>query len=459
MTSQYGDGLFSRTVRFVGLVLIAGLFLASGCSDSVDPPDPPDPLDDEAQLTARLRADHDLQATPASIPYPDNNQPNVERIALGRLLFFDPILSGDLDVACATCHHPAFAWGDGRAVSIGVGGIGIGPDRVRGIGDLPTEFTTPRNSPTVLDAAFNRPFDGDADWEGRMFWDGRTSTLEDQARAPIRSRDEMRHDVYEAAEALTVILGRLQGIDEYVQRFNTTFPLVAAEVLDQFGPGQEELVINGDTYARAIAAYERELCSADSPFDRFANGDDAALSYSQKRGLDLFFKRGCAECHSGPMFSDYEFHALGVLQDGAGKPPIHEDGDGTDFGRNLETNVIADRYAFRTPTLRNVALMGPYFHTGGLGTGGDYETLRSIVEFHMRGGNDEGLTAEELDPLVRKVELIESEVVDLIAFMESLTATRLLSDRVDPTVPATVPSGLEPPPVLPPVFSNNFGGS
>jgi cytochrome c peroxidase len=451
-----------RTFREPGLVsrvlllsLGAALILGAGCSSDDPEPGPVIPPDPETELTNFIRANYPLEATPTEIPYPDNNPPIAERIALGRLLFFDPILSGDRDVACATCHHPAFAWGDARDVSIGVGGEGIGPDRVQTlVQEAPTEFTTPRNSPTVLDTGFNGAYPGDPVTDGIMFWDGRTTSLETQARNPVRSRDEMRHDAYDAPVALTRVLRRLRAIDEYVTLFVEAFPELAATM----PAGQDSLIVNGDTYQRAIGAYERELCTTGSPFDQFVGGDDAALTYSQKRGYDLFIRKGCIDCHDGPMFSDYEFHALGVKQAGAGKPPIHEDGDGTDLGRFLETGALEDRYAFRTQTLRNVALTAPYFHTGGLGTGGDYQTLRAVVEFHQRGGNDEGLLATELSPLVRPLELTEQDILDLVAFMESLTATRLLSDLVDPTVPATVPSGLEPPPVLPPSLSNNFGG-
>jgi len=152
---------FGKRAQLIAGFLLIGIVFGAGCSNSVDPEAP--------SFADLLRINHTLEAMPISIPYPDQNPAIDERIALGRLLFFDPILSGDLDVACATCHHPAFAWGDGRDVSVGVGGIGIGPDRVRGLIGEPTQFLTPRNSPTILDVAFNRPFDGDEDWEGVMF--------------------------------------------------------------------------------------------------------------------------------------------------------------------------------------------------------------------------------------------------------------------------------------------------
>jgi cytochrome c peroxidase len=171
-----GSSIFSmrmdRVLSVSAVLLATLLILGTGCSSD----NPTKPLGPEEELTAFIRANYQLQATPDKIPYPDNNQPNDQRIALGRLVFFDPILSGDGDVACATCHHPAFAWGDGIPVSIGMGGVGIGPDRVQTLPGEPTEFTTPRNSPTELDAAFFKPFEGDEPWRGRMFWDGRASS-------------------------------------------------------------------------------------------------------------------------------------------------------------------------------------------------------------------------------------------------------------------------------------------
>ncbi|MCB1184267.1 hypothetical protein KDM41_12600 [bacterium] len=434
---------------------MAALLACAGCGDG-DPGTPPD-LDPEAQLTRAIRDELPLTALPEVPVYPPNNGPDEDRIALGRLLFFDPVLSGNGDVACATCHHPALAWADGRPVSIGVGGVGLGPDRVQTLPGAPTEFTTPRNSPTMLDVGHYPPFPGEDPWLGIMFWDGRITGLEEQARHPVRSRDEMGHDEYTAPEALTRVLERLQDIPEYVSLFSAAFPAELETVRQIFGAGNDQFVINGDTYGRAIAAYERELTTTGAPYDAFVRGDDGALSFAQKRGLMLFHEKGCAECHSGPMFSDFRFHALGTKQGGSGKPPIHEGGgDGTDLGRFRESGLLADKYAFRTGTLRNVALTPPYFHTGGEESGGDYQTLRQVIEFHQRGGNDEGLTAMELDPLIRPVELAEQDILDLIAFLESLTATRLASDRVDPTVPDSVPSGLTPPEKLPPVLTNDY---
>lgn len=414
------------------LCFISFALLMAGCSSD----DGPSGMSsEEAALTAQIRARYgpDLVPLPSEPPYPADNSPAnagyVARVELGKMLFYDPVLSGDDDVSCGHCHHPAFAWGDGRSLSIGVGGVGLGPDRVRTVppneadGLEEFEFITPRNTPTILDIAYFVPFDGGADWAGIMFWDGRTFSLEKQARAPIRSRDEMRHDAYGGPQAVQAVCDALKGIPEYVDDFKAAFPDVLQSLVDQQLP--EEGVIDADTYARAMAAYEREHYTADSPFDRFARGDDTALSMAQKRGLVLFFESGCDGCHSGStpnakaLFSDFQFHALGVAQGGPGKPPMHENGDGTDLGRYRETANPADMYAFRTPPLRNVALTAPYFHTGGEGTAGDYQTLRQVIEFFNRGGNDLGISEEELHDSMVPLGLTDQDIDDLVAFLES----------------------------------------
>ena len=446
------------TYRNLLLLLVATLGLSLvGCSSDDDPVGGMDGA--EAELTALIRADYAdlLQPLPAEPPYPADNNPSTPgyaaRVELGKLLFYDPLLSGDDDVSCGHCHHPAFAWSDGRALSIGVSGSGLGPDRVRTAADAEEwEFMTPRNSPTILDIAYFAPFAGGEDWQGVMFWDGRTFSLEKQARAPLRSRDEMRHDAYGGPQAVQFVCDELKAIPEYVDRFKASFPAELQALKDQ--GMAEDLVVDADTYARAVSAYEREHFTVDSPFDRFARGDDTALTMAQKRGLVVFADAGCGGCHGGPLFSDFRFHALGVAQGGPGKPPIHEHGDGTDLGRYRETANPADKYAFRTPTLRNVSLTPPYFHTGGQGTAGDYQTLRQVVEFFDRGGNDLGLAPEELHESMVPLGLTEEQKDDLVAFMESLSGTRIGSGLFQVGVPESVPSGLEPPENLTPVITN-----
>jgi cytochrome c peroxidase len=450
-----------REKLYLLILFLAVGALFSGCSSDDDPVGGGGEA--EAELTALIRAEYggELIPLPDSPPSPPDNDPAnagfSERLDLGKQLFYDPILSGNDDVSCAHCHHPGFAWGDGRALSIGVGGVGLGMDRTRTLppGE-PTleewEFMTPRNSPTVLDTGYFLPDPDGEPWEGRMFWDGRTFSLEKQARAPLRSRDEMKHDAYGGPDAVTEVCTALKAIPEYLESFKAAFPEDLQFWLD--AGFTEDAVINGGTYARAVGAYERELFTADSPFDRFARGEDAALTFSQKRGLVAFFEAGCDACHNGAMFSDFEFYALGVAQGGPGRPPVHEHGDGNDYGRFENSGDDADRYAFRTPTLRNVSITAPYFHTGGEGAGSDYQTLRQVVEFSNRGGNDLGLLPEYLDGPAVPLGLTDQEIDDIVAFLESLTGTRIGSNRINVEVPLSVPSGLDPPAVLEPVLTN-----
>lgn len=409
--------------------------------------------DADAVYSQQLRESYDLASLvlPDAPLYPPDNPPVAERIALGRLLFFDPILSGDMDVSCGHCHHPGFGWSDGRELAAGVTGEGIGPDRI--IGD-PTVGETPRNTPSCLDTGFNAPPEGMDPWMGKMFWEGRVLGLESQARRPIRSRDEMLHDAYTAYSAMDTVVTRLRTVDEYIDLFEEAFPTEAALL----APTLREEIIDANTYARAVAAYERELFAAAASFDAFAKGDDAALTRREKEGLELFFESGCADCHNGYMFSDYMFYAVGVKQGGPGRPPIHERGDGTDRGRFLVEALPEYEYAFRTPTLRELIYTAPYFHTGGKEWEGDpangipagYDTIEKAVEFFNRGCNDQGIAQELLPEQTAPLNLSADEVGKIADFLRTLSGRRLGSQLVDPTVPAAVPSGLTPPQALEP---------
>jgi cytochrome c peroxidase len=271
------------------LILCCHAGLAMGEEVSSDDPSAPRPL---APL-------------PVKPPEPDDNKSTPEKVTLGEQLFFDPRLSGDGSMSCATCHDPEKGWGDGLARAEGHGGKRLD-----------------RNTPTTLNVGFHDSF----------FWDGRVASLEEQALEPIRSPDEMNQDLDE-------LVGKLQQIPEYARQFQ-----------DVFGTEVTTEAIGG-----ALAAFQRTLVSTDSPFDRYLAGDKRALSPEARRGLELFQgEAGCIRCHDGPLLSDGRFHRLGVSF--------------TDEGRAAVTGNPEDRARFRTPSLRDVAETGPYMHNGSIKT-------------------------------------------------------------------------------------------
>lgn len=337
---------------------------------------------------------------------PADNPTNAAKVELGRLLFWDPILSGPRDTACATCHHPDFAYGDGIALSIGTGGRGLGPDRVRGRGDP----FVPRNAPTVLNTGFNGWVGGpmpDPE-DAPMFWDNRTHSLESQALGPIQAELEMRGNTPEN-EALDQVVARLAAIPEYEALFAAAFNVPPAEA------------VTVEHLSNAIAAFERYLSRLTSPFDRFQAGDRTALTAQQQRGLQAFNQAGCNDCHRGPMQSDYRLHRLGTPDNPA--TPEVDLGDGQ--GR------------FRTPTLRNVALTGPYMH------GGVFQDLQAVLRFYAaRGAPPPGAPRPPagqgpLDPNLLDLRLNPRAIPDVIAFLNALT-----DDDLDLEIPDEVPSGL-----------------
>ena len=358
---------------------------------------------------------------------------------LGRLLFWDPVLSGPMDVSCATCHHPDFAYADGRALSLGPGAVGLGPDRVDLAGGVIP--VAQRNSPTLLNVAYNgldrqrrrrrgprfTPLPADLETvnseRAPMFWDRRARSLETQALLPLTIREEMRGDAYPEEVAVDSVLARLREIPEYVNLFREVYG--------------EETSIEATQVAQAIAAFERTLIAGNSPFDRFLAGDEDALTTQQRRGLDEFNEADCSDCHRGPMLSDFNMHAEGVAENPLLAVP--DAGDG--------------RFRFRTPTLRNVAVTAPYMHNGMIGT------LEEVLEFYDRGrsenpnvsnrrrrrGDDDRrdeapATPGRLSGRFRGVDdMTVQQQEDIIAFLEALT-----DPDFDRTIPARVPSGLPP---------------
>lgn len=335
----------------------------------------------------------------SSLPEAEVNtsSPSVE---LGRLLFWDPILSGDMDTACASCHLPEFGYTDGRERSAGTSGQGTGPNRIPGqIGEVA------RNSQTVLNTVWNGinefgVFDTDT---APMFWDSRTQSLASQAIEPIHSREEMRGDSFSDNEIDAEVVSRISALSEYQSLFEQVF-----------GPDS----INIDNVGQALADFQSTLVANNSPFDRWMRGDSAAMNQEQLNGMAEFADTGCAECHSGPMFSDYEVHVLGVPEaDGLTEP---DSGDGT--------------FAFRTPTLRQLAFTGPYFH------GGQESDLDDVIDFYDNPNNSDNpnVPTNQLDPDFRALPNINNNRRNAIeAFLGALNDASF--DRSRPT---SVPSGL-----------------
>jgi cytochrome c peroxidase len=297
-----------------------------------------------------------------AVPIPADNPPTADSIALGRKLFFDARLSGDNTVSCATCHNPELSFTDGLPGSMGIG---------RKIGR--------RNAPTILNAAYY----------STLFWDGRAATLEQQAGFPIANPDEM-------GQSHELSIKKFEKIPEYKKEFDLVF-----------GPGR--LTIG--KIEMALASFERTLLSGDSAFDRYLYlGDQSAMNEAALRGLKIFTdkkKGNCSTCHAigeaYSLFTDGKYHNLGA---GIGK-----NGELTDLGRYEVTRVEADKGAFRTPGLRNVAKTGPYMHDGSL------KTLKDVVDFYDGGGSSNA----HLDPEIKELKLSAREREDLVAFLESLT--------------------------------------
>jgi cytochrome c peroxidase len=240
-----------------------------------------------------------------AVKHPKDNVPSPEKISLGKQLYFDPRMSLDNTVSCATCHDPQKGWSNGEAVATGVGGLKGG-----------------RSSPTIINAAYGR----------MQFWDGRAANLEEQALGPIQNPIEMTMSLDKVVERLNQIAG-------YQQQFQ-----------DIFGTD-----VTSEGIALAIAAYERTVLSGDAPYDRFKAGDTSALSESAQRGLKLFTGRAqCTSCHSGPNFTDNAFHNVGVSIDK----------ETPDLGRFEISGLEGDKGSFKTPTLREIARTAPYMHDG-----------------------------------------------------------------------------------------------
>lgn len=285
-------------------------------------------------------------------PIPDANPPSAAKIELGRTLFFDPVLSADGSMSCSSCHQPGRYFTDGRPRAVGI------HDRVGA-----------RNVPSLFNVVYGRSF----------FWDGRAPSLEDQVLQPIQGENELGLE-------LDVLVRRLATRERYRAAFAKAFGDSTIDPLRVSG---------------AIAAYLRTLRSGNAPFDQFMYGDTTAMSADARKGFRLFVGRAnCAVCHTAPLFTDHQFHNTGVSYGSA------------DAGRFAVTGRPADRGAFKTPSLRNVAATPPYMHDGSLATLGD------VIEHYDRGGTPNPYLDAEIQPL----RLTAAEKRQLIAFLEALTA-------------------------------------
>ena len=370
-----------------------------------------------APLSApRTAAQGRLDALPLETPAPADNPTTPERVALGRLLFWDPILSGQRDVACATCHHPDFGYSDGLDLSVGANGEGLGAARAFAAG-RPARLVK-RNSQTVLNVAFNGLVSGadPSPATAPMFWDLRVRSLEAQALEPIKALEEMRGEAYPEHRAVPAAVARLNGIAEYRQLFAGAF--AGARPVNELNLG------------RALAAFQRSLIAANAPFDRYMRGETGALSAEQLRGMERFQSIGCVNCHSGPMFSDFRVHVLAVPDN----PKLPESDSG-----------VNKTYAFRTPSLRNTGTTAPYMHNGV------FTSLPDVIQFYQRisrgggrrggDGGARGLNAQvgrdRIDAQARGLNMRGRGQGDLIAFLNALD-----DPAFDRTVPDRVPSGL-----------------
>ena len=307
-----------------------------------------------------------------AVPIPPDNPPTEETIALGRRLYYDPQLSADATISCASCHAPQFAFSDNRPFSEGVGG------------KLGT-----RHSPTVINSAYS----------SLQFWDGRAPSLEEQAKGPMANPVEMAH-------SLEGVVQHLQADPKYNELFKKAW-------------GTDQITI--DIVVKSIASFERTVIAGDSPFDRFYYGHDSkALPSAAQRGLIIFInakKGNCAVCHpigkDYALFTDSKFHNLGIGADTRGNL--------NDLGRYSETKNDADMGAFKTPSLRNLAGRGPYMHDG------TFPTVRDALAHYIGGGN----WNPHLDKEIHSLDVLTfEERDDLLQFLDSLNGR--LPDNIGP---------------------------
>ena len=277
---------------------------------------------------------------------PADNEMTDEKVELGKRLYFDARLSGNNKLSCMSCHAPGAGYGDNLETFIGFEG-----------------FKGHRNSPTIINAGYYESY----------FWDGRASSLEEQALGPIQAEGEMNQNIDE-------LVTELDAVPEYAEEFETVF----------------DEKITASNIAKALAAFERTIVVKDTAFDKYLLGEEDAISADAKDGMKLFAgKAGCISCHAGAFLTDQGYHNLGMENDD---------------GRFAVTNKEEDKGKFRTPGLRGITHTAPYMHDGSL------ETLEEVVAYYNAGG---GTHANKSD-LVFPLNLTAEEMESLVAFLETL---------------------------------------
>jgi cytochrome c peroxidase len=369
--------------------LLMGLLMIASCKD-----------DDVVNVVPTSPQLAQFGILPDAVRTPADNPITPDKVQLGRMLFWDPILSGNKDVACVTCHHPNNGYAENLDLSLGVGGLGLSASRQSGT-------LVKRNSMTILNTAYNSiKSDGSYDpLKSAMFWDNRVASLEEQALKPIGSEEEMRGHAFTELATMDTIVARLRANSAYTTLFNKAFGSPS---------------ITKDRVAKAIATFERTLIANNSPFDQYQKGNTNALSNLQIQGLQNFINAGCNGCHNGPMFSDFEFHRLGI----------------PDNARIAKTDTGAGTYLFRTGSLRNLSSTGPYMHNGKL------RTLEEVFDFYdntSKGRGTLSIPLNQVDPKVRNLRMGGNQKQAIVAFLQSLS-----DPNFDRTIPTSVPSGLNP---------------
>ncbi|MEM9317503.1 MAG: cytochrome c peroxidase [Pseudomonadota bacterium] len=392
--------------------------------------------------------------------------------ALGQLLFYDPILSGNRNISCATCHHPSLGTADGIALSLGEGGIGLGPDRIADAANLPEQHI-PRHAPALWNLGhetFAVMFhDGRLELDGTRpsgirtplgteMETGFASVLSAQSMFPVLSPDEMAGHYSENDISAAVRTGRITGDggawDLLTDRLDA-IPDYRTEFTTVFGPEEIDFTDVSDALAAFI---EHEWRADQSLFDAYLNGasplPDAAMT-----GMGLFYgELGCSGCHSGPFQTDHAFHVTGMVQFGPGKRGRFED-HSRDEGRFRVTGDAADLYAFRTPSLRNIFDTAPYGHTGAYAELDAFLVAHAAPRAAWAAFDPASVAIPDLggDPFAPSQDaamqeavlamvpyddraLTQAELADLLAFLATLTDVTSLEGRLG--IPDTVPSGL-----------------